>query len=90
MMGKYIFTTICIPIDYYWGCRDLMAAQDIKKVIDTLRDTAVGNCRERLEQAALRSKGLINDGQTYEKKEKTSLHSHQYGMTSLLKRKHGL
>jgi len=67
-----------------------MAAQDIKKVIDTLRDAAVGKCRERLEQAALRSKGQINNGRPYEKKEKTSLQPHQYGVTSLLKRKHGL
>ena len=64
-------------------------AQDITKVIDTLRDSAVGKCRERLEQAALRAKGLLKNGEP-KKSETPQSKAPDYGVTSLLKRKHGL
>ncbi len=67
-----------------------MAAQDITKVVDGLRQAAVRKCRERLENAALRAKRLIDNGQPQAKKEDKSSEPPQYGVTSLLKRKHGL
>jgi len=65
-------------------------AQDITKVIDSLRDAAVTRCRDRLEQATLRAKGLLKTGPPQEKKENPASKGPQYGVTSLLKRKHGL
>jgi len=86
---KYISTTDGIPIDCFWGVSKHMA-RDMTKIIDTLRDTAVGRCRERLEQAALRAKGLIRNGNSTGKSESPPAKAPEYGVTSLLKRKHGL
>ena len=58
--------------------------------INTLRNIAVGRCRERLDQAAQKAKDLINNGQSVEQKEKPLSGKEQYGVTSLLKHKHGL
>jgi hypothetical protein len=65
-------------------------AQDITKVIDSLRDAAVVRCRERIEHAAMRAKGLLGNGHPPEKSEIPPPQTSQYGVTSLLKRKHGL
>ena len=64
-------------------------AQDITKILRSLQTTAVNRCRERLDEAALRAKNLINRGDDVEKKNPTHDES-QYGVTSVLKRKHGL
>jgi hypothetical protein len=64
--------------------------KDLTKTINALRCTAVGRCRERLEQAAQRTKGILKNGQSEEKKEKSHPSEEQYGVTSLMKRKHGL
>jgi len=64
--------------------------KDITKTINALRCTAVGRCRERLEQAAQKAKGIFNNGQPEEKKEMPPPCKEQYGVTSLMKRKHGL
>ncbi len=34
-------------------------AQDLLKTISTLQNTAIGNCRKRIEDAALKAKGII-------------------------------
>jgi len=65
-------------------------AKDITKTINALRCTAVGRCRERLEQAAQKAKDILKNGQQEEKKETTPPSEEQYGVTSLMKRKHGL
>jgi hypothetical protein len=52
--------------------------KDITKTINELRCIAVERCRERLDQAAEKARGLLPSGEE------------QYGVTSLMKRKHGL
>jgi hypothetical protein len=64
--------------------------KDITKTINELRCAAVGRCRERLEQAAQKAKGMLKTGQPEEKKETPPPCKEQYGGSSLLKRKHGL
>ena len=64
--------------------------RDLAKSINELRCAAVGRCRERLEQAAQKAKGILNNGQIEEKEEKDPPCKEHYGVTSLLKRKHGL
>jgi hypothetical protein len=64
--------------------------KDISETINVLRNTAVGRCRERLEQAAQKAKGFINDDQTLDRSDMHPPCSEQYGVTSLMKRKHGL
>jgi len=62
---------------------------DISGVIRSLQTTAVNRCRERIEDAALRARGLIgtkrSDGEHEPAPEKP-----EYGVTSALKRRHGL
>jgi len=64
-------------------------AQDITGIIRTLHNSAVNRCRERLDAAALRAKGLISrddsGGADTPEPAKT-----EYGVTSVLKRRHGL
>jgi hypothetical protein len=64
-------------------------AQDITRILKSLQTTAVNRCRERLDEAALRAKNLIGRGDDDEKKDPAP-EKPQYGVTSLLKRKHGL
>lgn len=64
--------------------------KDLAKSINELRCAAVGRCRERLEQAAQKAKGILNTGQIENTEEKDPPCKEQYGVTSLLKRKHGL
>ena len=64
-------------------------AQDITKILKSLQATAVNRCRERLDEAALKAKSLISKGGDAEKKGPANDDA-QYGVTSLLKRKHGL
>jgi len=66
-----------------------MGAQDISKILGSLQATAVSRCRERLDEAAVRAKGLISI--TGDDKGKTPVRErHEYGVTSVLKRRHGL
>ena len=65
-------------------------AKNMTDTIDSLRAKAVGRCRERIEQAAQRAKGLLKNGQQEEQGGKKPCNEEQYGVTSLLKRKHGL
>ena len=64
--------------------------KDLTGTISALRCAAVGRCRERLEQAAQKAKGIINNGQTPERREISLTYKEQYGVTSVMKRKHGL
>jgi hypothetical protein len=64
--------------------------KDITKTINALRCTAVGRCRERLEMAAQKAKDILKNGQQEEKKETAPSTEEQYGVTSLMKRRHGL
>jgi hypothetical protein len=64
--------------------------KDITKTINELRCIAVGRCRERLDQAAEKAKALLKNGQPVDEAEKSSSEKEQYGVTSLMKRRHGL
>jgi hypothetical protein len=64
-------------------------AQDITKILRSLHSSAVNRCRERLDEAALRAKDLIGRGGEGEKKEPAQ-DDRQYGVTSVLKKRHGL
>ena len=65
-----------------------IVSQDISKILGTLQAAAVSRCRERLDEAAVRAKDLMSGGgdgrsaATHERPE--------YGVTSVLKRRHGL
>jgi hypothetical protein len=61
--------------------------QDIAGVIRSLHTTAVNRCRERLDDAALRARGLITRVDPETKPHDTK---EQYGVTSILKKRHGL
>ena len=61
-------------------------AGDLTKIIRSLQTSAVNKCRERIDEAALRAKGLITRGE----KEEIPKPDEPYGVTSILKRKHGL
>jgi hypothetical protein len=68
-----------------------MAKDDITHSIEALRTVAVGRCRERIEQAARKAKGLFKNGEQEEQKIMPPADNEEkYGVTSLLKRKHGL
>jgi hypothetical protein len=64
--------------------------KDLAKSINELRYAAVGRCRDRLELAAQKAKGILKTGQIEEQEDKVPPCKEQYGVTSLLKRKHGL
>jgi hypothetical protein len=63
-------------------------AQDITGIIRSLHTSAVNRCRERLDAAALKARGLIGRNDPVDQKPPDK--EEQYGVTSVLKRKHGL
>jgi hypothetical protein len=63
--------------------------KDITGIIKSLHCSAVNRCRERLDAAAIRARALISKGDECD--EKSVDHDKpDYGVTSLLKRRHGL
>ena len=77
------------PIEQIGGCL-LEMVNDIIKAIDALKNTAVARCRERIEEATQKARGLRGGGPSEEDKERTGSCESQCGVTSILKRKHGL
>ena len=65
-------------------------AHDINKKIERLKDVAIGRCRERIEQAACKAKELLNRPKHEGQKEGDSNYSQPSGVTSFLKKRHGL
>jgi len=64
-------------------------AKDITGIIKSLQCSAVNRCRERLDAAALKARDLISKGENGD--DKGAVHdTPEYGVTSLLKRRHGL
>ncbi|MEN6611125.1 MAG: hypothetical protein ABFC24_09790 [Methanoregulaceae archaeon] len=63
---------------------------DIGRIVSALKDQAVGRCRERLEHAAGRTKAIIGNGIPAKTIDKLPSEPEEHGVTSLLKRKHGL
>ncbi|MDO9549661.1 MAG: hypothetical protein Q7J03_01680 [Methanoregula sp.] len=64
--------------------------RDILQAINALKNTAVGRCRQRIEEAAQKARELRGSGQTEEEKKRSAPCEPQCGVTSILKRKHGL
>jgi hypothetical protein len=62
--------------------------QDGMKTIGALRAAAVGNCRKRIEDAARKAKEMI--GREPPEDQGNVCGEPPYGVTSVLKRKHGL
>jgi hypothetical protein len=65
-------------------------SQDSEKKIGKLKDMAIGRCRERIEQAACKAKELMNKPKYEGQKEGTTNYTQPSGMTSFLKKRHGL
>jgi hypothetical protein len=65
-------------------------AGDIDKKIVKLKDLAIDRCRERIEQAKLKAKELINGKNLNRQREDNTNHTQSYGATSFLKKRHGL
>jgi len=55
-----------------------------------LKDLAIDRCRERIEQAKLKAKELMNGEGLERQKEKKTNHIQPYDVTSFLKKRHGL
>ena len=68
----------------------LKMVQNVIKAIDALKNTAVARCRERIEEAAQKARGLRGGGQEKEEQEHHGPSQPQCGVTSILKRRHGL
>jgi hypothetical protein len=64
--------------------------QDILKAIDALKNTAVGRCRQRIEEAAQKARELRGDREAEEAKKQSGSCEPRCGVTSILKRRHGL
>jgi len=64
--------------------------RDINNKIGKLKDMAIGRCRERIEQAACRAKELMNKPTSEGQKEGPPNYTQPSGMTSFLKKRHGL
>ncbi|MGD1005018.1 MAG: hypothetical protein ABR887_06295 [Methanoregulaceae archaeon] len=65
-------------------------AHDINKKIERLKDVAIGRCRERIEQAACKAKELLNRPKPEGPKEGDANYPQPSGVTSFLKKRHGL
>ena len=63
---------------------------DIIKAIDALKNTAVARCRDRIEEAAQKARGLRGAGPAEEKENSPGSCEPKCGVTSILKRRHGL
>jgi len=63
--------------------------QDLLETISALQSAAVGNCRKRIADAALRAKGIIRSDPSGAG-DPGPCRKPSCGMTSILKRKHGL
>jgi len=64
--------------------------RDINNKIGKLKDMAIGRCRERIEQAACKAKELMNKPTSEGQKEGTANYTQPSGITSFLKKRHGL
>jgi hypothetical protein len=65
-------------------------SQDSEIKIGKLKNIAVDRCRERIEQAACKAKELMNKPKSEGKDEVYRYNNQPSGMTSFLKRRHGL
>ena len=64
--------------------------RDVNNKIGKLKDMAIGRCRERIEQAACKAKELMNKPKSEGQKQETANYTQSSGITSFLKKRHGL
>jgi len=64
--------------------------RNINNKIGKLKDMAIGRCRERIEQAACRAKELMNRPKSEGENGGTAMYTQPSGITSFLKKRHGL
>jgi hypothetical protein len=65
-------------------------ARDVDNKIERLKGLAIDRCRERIEQAKCRAKEFINGENLKNQKEDNTNRTQSYGVTSFLKKRHGL
>jgi len=65
-------------------------SSDMNRKIEKLKEMAIGRCRERIEQAACRAKVLIDGSKPEDQMNKMAGSYQTYGMTSFLRKRHGL
>jgi hypothetical protein len=63
---------------------------DMTKIIEKMKNAAIGRCRERIELASQRAKERMADGKCCVIKEKEFYTIENHGMTTIFKRRHGL
>jgi hypothetical protein len=63
--------------------------QDLNKLLEKIKASAVGRCRDRLDAAASKAQGLINTNSEGYCKNSSPRNGTQ-GVTSVLKKRHGL
>jgi hypothetical protein len=63
---------------------------NINNKIGKLKDMAIGRCRERIERAACKAKELMNKPESEGGKEGSTNYTQTSGITSFLKKRHGL
>jgi hypothetical protein len=63
---------------------------DINNKIGKLKNLAIDRCRERIEQAACKAKEIMNRPKSEGQKEGTTNYTQPSGITSFLKKRHGL
>jgi len=64
--------------------------RDVNNKIGKLKDMAIGRCRERIEQAACKAKELMNKPKSERQEQGTTNYTQPSGITSFLKKRHGL
>lgn len=64
-------------------------ANDLLETISTLQNMAIGNCRKRIEAEAAKTRGLFRNDTSGERSHDTRKKP-AYGVTSVLKERHGL
>jgi hypothetical protein len=64
--------------------------QDLLKTINALQNTAIGNCRKRIEDATARTKRIMGGRDSQDADEQHHREKPSHGVTSILKGKHGL
>ena len=63
---------------------------DSNNKIGKLKDMAIGRCRERIEQAAGKARELMNRPKSEGEKGGTANYNQPSGITSFLRKRHGL
>lgn len=64
-------------------------SQDLTKLIEKIKASAVDRCRDRIDSAACKARGLITTDAA-ENGKKSSQGTGTYGVTSAFKKQHGL